>query len=167
MGLPSRGRRSRGRGICMVGNLDDAPRGTGVSRWLRHPLLAVVAVLAVLMFNQAAAFAVTGNIGSSTIEIDSPVASNGDAVTPGANLFPGSTTCTSGTFPTSGALDWVKDCNTNTDSGTLSGGVATGLLAGQTAASPICNGTSVTTNCAKGHWNGARIVDGIAGNDQD
>jgi len=119
------------------------------------------------MFNQAAAFAVTGNIGSSTIEIDSPVASNGDAVAPGANLYPGSTTCTSGTFPTSGALDWVKDCNTNTDTPSLTGGVATGLIAGETAASPVCNGTSVTTNCAKGHWNGARIVDGISGNDQD
>ena len=151
----------------MFGNLDDPSRADAVRRWIRHPLLAVGGALLVLMFNQAAAFAVTGNIGSNTIEIDSPVAADGSAVAPGANLFPGSTTCTSGTFPTSGALDWVKDCNTNTDTPSLTGGVATGLIAGETSASPVCNGTSVTTNCAKGHWNGARIVDGISGNDQD
>ena len=158
----------------MFGNLGDPSRARKAQRWLRNPILIVAAALAMLAFNQATAFAVTGSIGTSTIEIDHPAAADGTVTAPGADLYPGSTTCSSGTFPTApgSTLDWVKDCLTNSDpsgpgTGTLVGGVATGLLAGQTSASPVCNGTTVTTNCAKGHWNGARIVDGIGGNDQD
>ena len=140
----------------------------------RRTWVAVAASVALVLFLTQIAWGTTviGSIGSNTIEIDSPVDGSGNAVAPGADLYPGSTTCTSGSFPTSGTLDWVADCLTNTDpsgagTGTLSGGVATGLEAGVTSASPVCNGTTVTTNCAKGHWNGVRIVDGVGGNDQD
>jgi len=129
-----------------------------------------LAVVLTLVATTAAAWATTisGNIGTSTIEIDNPADSSGTVSAPGADLFPlTGKDCSNATFPTSGALDWVADCNTNTDSATLSGGIANGLIAGTTSASPVCNGTSVTTNCAKGHWNGVRVVDGISGNDQD
>src|SRR5687768_13946351 len=62
-----------------------------------------------------------------------------------ANLYPSSTSVT----------DWVKDSLPNTDAASLSQSIATGVIVGSTGA------------VAKGHWNGVRIVDGIAGNDSD
>lgn len=58
-------------------------------------------------------------------------------------------------YPSSGA-DWVKDSLPNTDTPSLVNSVATGIIPGVTAAAG-----------GKGHWHGVRIVDGIAGNDQN
>jgi hypothetical protein len=62
-----------------------------------------------------------------------------------ANLYPSSTS----------VADWVKDSLANTDPPSLVKSVATGVIPGTTGA------------VAKGHWNGIRIVDGIASGDQD
>jgi hypothetical protein len=62
-----------------------------------------------------------------------------------ANLYPSSPSVT----------DWVKDSLPNTAAPSLSQSIATGVSVGSTGA------------VAKGHWNGVRIVDGTAGNDQD
>lgn len=59
-------------------------------------------------------------------------------------------------YPSSGGTDWVKDSTGNVGTGCLVGSIASCNEAGVTAAA-----TGV------GHWNGARIVDGIAGNDSD
>jgi hypothetical protein len=80
---------------------------------------------------------------SGTIEID----------TPSANLYPGGSTAA---CPVTSGVDWVKDCNPNTDARTVIDSIATGIEPGVTGKT---GGT--------GHWNGIRIVDGIAGNDQD
>lgn len=55
-----------------------------------------------------------------------------------------------------GGIDWIKDSLANTDTPTLINSIATGIEPGVTGAT---GGT--------GHWNGVRIVDGIAGDDQD
>ena len=60
-------------------------------------------------------------------------------------------------YPSSAAVaDWVKDSLPNTDTPSLVNSVATGIIPGVTAAA-----------AGKGHWHGVRIVDGIAGNDQN
>ena len=64
-----------------------------------------------------------------------------------ANLYPSGTP---------GFVDWVKDSLPNTDTATLINSIATGLIPNVTSAP---NGS--------GHWNGVRIVDGIAGDDND
>ncbi len=55
-----------------------------------------------------------------------------------------------------GFVDWVKDSLANTDPATLVDGVANGLSPNMTSAVG-----------GKGHWYGVRLVDGIAGNDQN
>jgi hypothetical protein len=89
--------------------------------------------------------AVDGNVPGA-IEID----------VPSANLYPGGSTASCSTIGSATTLDWVKDCATNTDAPSLVDSIATGIQPGVTGRS---GGT--------GHWNGVRIVDGIAGNDQD
>ena len=64
-----------------------------------------------------------------------------------ANLYPSGTP---------GFVDWVKDSLPNTDTPSLINSVATGIAPNVTGAVG-----------GKGHWNGVRIVDGIAGDDQD
>ena len=81
--------------------------------------------------------AVVGNIDPAIIEIDAS-----------ADLYPNSG------LP--GMVDWVKDSLPNTDSPSLVDSIATGIIPNVTGASG-----------GAGHWNGVRIVDGIAGNDQN
>lgn len=64
-----------------------------------------------------------------------------------ANLYPSGA---------AGLVDWVKDSLPNTDTPSLVDSIATGIIPNITGAVG-----------GKGHWNGVRIVDGIAGNDQD
>lgn len=91
---------------------------------------------------------VGGNIHPGAIQIDGPSSSP-----PGADLFPDA-----GTPLNAGAtLDWVLDAAANSGTGCLgSDAIATCIEPGITGAD---GGT--------GHWNGVRIVDGIAGADQD
>lgn len=56
-------------------------------------------------------------------------------------------------------VDWVKDTLVNNDPVSVVGSVATGI-------SPGVSGT-LYNNVKRGHWNGARIIDGIAGAEQD
>ncbi len=92
--------------------------------------------------------AVVGNIHPFAIQIDGPAASP-----PGADLFPDG-----GTSLNSGATqDWVLDSLANS---------GTNCLASDSTTSCIqANVTGATGGV--GHWNGVRIVDGIAGADQD
>ena len=108
-------------------------------RWATWIAIATVSAVFVLV-TAPEGQAVTGTI-SGAIEIDSP----------SANLYPGSGTC-----PVGSGVDWVKDCNANTDARTLIDSIATGIEPGVTGKS---GGT--------GHWNGVRIVDGFGGGDQD
>jgi hypothetical protein len=103
----------------------------------------VIALVAAGLFPTSSQ-AVSGNIAPSAIEIDTPNA---------ANLYPGGS---SAACPAGSGTDWVKDCSANTDAASLTNSVATGLIPGVTSK---VGGT--------GHWQGARIVDGIAGGDQD
>jgi hypothetical protein len=95
--------------------------------------------------------AATGNIGPAAIEIDND-----------ANLYPANAPFNpagfvNGGIKNSGATaDWVKDALANTDAPSLTNSVATGITPGVSGASG-----------GKGHWNGVRIVDGIAGNDKN
>lgn len=68
-------------------------------------------------------------------------------IDPSANLFPSGAP---------GLVDWVKDSLPNTDMPSLINSIATGIIPRVTGAVG-----------GRGHWNGVRIVDGIAGNDQD
>jgi hypothetical protein len=92
--------------------------------------------------------AVTGNLNPDAIQIDGP-ASGG----PGADLY-----ANVGTPLNAGATaDWVKDQDPNAGTGCLdASGIASCIEPGVTGAP---GGT--------GHWNGVRIVDGLAGDDQD
>lgn len=100
----------------------------------------VFATLLMVSFGGIAG-AVSGNIHPAIIEHD-------------ANVYPGGSAadCT----PLETGSDWVADCAANTDTATLQDSIATGLIAGLTSKA---GGT--------GHWKGVRIVDGIAGDDQD
>jgi hypothetical protein len=99
------------------------------------------------------ALAASGNVHPQAIEIDTS-----------ANLHPASNPCAlpgfvNGTILNPGAtIDWVKDCAVNVDPPSLVDDVATGV---------ITSGPSQTGAVARGHWNGVRIVDGIAGDDQN
>ena len=104
-----------------------------------------LAVLATVLF-PAGSNAISGNIAPGAIEIDTPNR---------ANLYPGNASSSS-CSPLGSGTDWVKDCAANTDAASLVNSVATGIIPGVTGK---VGGT--------GHWNGARIVDGIAGDDQD
>jgi hypothetical protein len=90
--------------------------------------------------------AVNGNIAPSAIEIDTPNR---------ANLYPGNAS-TSSCSPLGTGVDWVKDCDDNDDAPTLINTVATGIDPGVTG-----------TAAREGHWNGVRLVDGVAGSDED
>jgi hypothetical protein len=91
---------------------------------------------------------VTGNISPASIQIDGPA--NG---VPGADLF-----ANVGAPLNAGATaDWVADLSPNAGTGCLQpDGVATCIEANITGAAG-----------GKGHWNGVRIVDGIASGDKD
>ncbi len=85
-------------------------------------------------------------VPSGAIGANGNIGSNAIEVANDANLYPaGATGCTGNAFNgTVTGFDWVKDCLANTD-----------LTVGTDAAAQ------------KGHWNGFRVVDGIAGADQD
>ncbi|MDQ3716410.1 MAG: hypothetical protein M3381_10435 [Actinomycetota bacterium] len=83
----------------------------------------------------------SGNIGQQAIEIEQ-----------NANLYPGGPTVKC-PLEASTAIDWVKDCEPNTDPPTVEDSIATGVVPGMSGA--------VRT----GHWNGARIVDGVGNAD--
>jgi hypothetical protein len=114
-------------------------RGFAAGGWSRHRKGQALlgATVLVVAMVPSGALGTNGNIGSNAIEVAND-----------ANLYPaGATGCTGNDFNgtvTAPAFDWVKDCLANTD-------------------------VTVGTNAAaqKGHWNGFRVVDGIAGGDQD
>lgn len=116
-----------------------------------HAPTLVLFLMACLMSALPLHAAVTGNIGPAAIEIDSS-----------ANLYPANAPFNpagfvNGSIKNSGATaDWVKDANANTDAASLTQSIATGIIPGVTGAVG-----------GKGHWNGVRIVDGIAGNDKN
>ncbi len=120
------------------------------NRRLQMPA-ALLFLMACLMGALPSHAAVTGNIGSAAIEIDA-----------NANLYPANAPFNppgfvNGPILNSGATaDWVKNANANTDAASLSNSIATGIIPGVTGATG-----------GKGHWNGVRIVDGIAGNDNN
>lgn len=62
-------------------------------------------------------------------------------------------------YSPAGYLDWVKDTLPNNDAASLSGGIATGILDGQSG--------TLFSGAKRGHWNGVRLVDGIAGAELD
>src|SRR5688572_16141015 len=64
-----------------------------------------------------------------------------------ANLYPSGA---------AGLVDWVKDSLPNTDTPSLVNSIATGIIPNVTGAPG-----------GRGHWNGLRIVAGIARNDHD
>jgi hypothetical protein len=113
----------------------------------RRRRLAAAIVVTLVAGIMVVATAPTGSavtaLVSGTIEID----------TPSANLYPGGSTAT---CPVTSGVDWVKDCNANTDARTLIDSIATGIEPGVTGKT---GGT--------GHWNGVRIVDGFGSGDQD
>lgn len=92
--------------------------------------------------------AIGGNIHPLAIQIDGP-----DAGPPGADLF-----ADAGTPLNAGATrDWVEDSAPNAGTSCLgSDGIATCIQPNVTGATG-----------GVGHWNGVRIVDGIAAGDQD
>jgi hypothetical protein len=102
---------------------------------------ATVLLLCTALAAPAVWSAVTGNVGAAGIEIDVP-----------ANLYPGA----AGVDCTGTPDDWVEDCDPNTDTASLVDSIATGIEPGVTGKA---GGT--------GHWNGVRIVDGIAGAEND
>jgi hypothetical protein len=114
------------------------------SRWL---VLSIVLFIATFGLANSV-LAVGGNIDPLSIEID----------TPSANLYPGGPSANCSAFPST-ITDWVKDCQPNTDPPSLVDSIATGI---NTTVGPNQTGAVKT-----GHWNGVRIVDGIAGNDRD
>jgi hypothetical protein len=122
-------------------------RSEGLSRRTKTSVVAA-AVVVTLGGLVMPAIAVTGNVGGSGIEIDAPNT---------ANLYPGnaSKNCTSANFGGS-IIDWVKDCDANTDTPSLTQSVATGLI------------PNVTSRPGgSGHWNGVRIVDGVGSDEAD
>jgi hypothetical protein len=119
-------------------------RGVVRDRGLRRS--AAIAGVAGLVIGGLAVngLAVSGNIGTAAIQIDGG--------TPGADLYPGSGVAQN----TGAALDWVQDSTGNVDTDCLTDSVASCNEAGVTAATS-----------GVGHWNGARIVDGVGGAEQD
>ena len=132
----------RTRGARAKPTLANSPGGFAM-RSHRSAWALVIALLAAGLFPTGSR-AVNGNIAPSAIEIDTPDT---------ANLYPGGS---SAACPVGSGTDWVKDCAPNTDAASLTNSVATGLIPGVTGKA---GGT--------GHWHGARIVDGVAGSDQD
>ncbi|HWT00656.1 MAG TPA: hypothetical protein VN256_10445 [Pyrinomonadaceae bacterium] len=107
--------------------------------------LATCLMLVVATFGLApAAFAQSGNIHPNAIEIDK-----------NANLYPGDGS--SNILNPGAVADWVKDSLQNTDTDPdPNDPVAVGIVPNFTGAVG-----------GKGHWNGLRIVDGVAQGDQD
>jgi hypothetical protein len=105
----------------------------------RHGVLrsSVIGLLLLGTATLTSRAAVLGNIDPLNIEIDTS-----------ADLYPNSG------LP--GFVDWVKDSLPNTDSPSLIDSIATGLIPNVSAAAG-----------GSGHWHGVRIVDGIAGGDQN
>jgi hypothetical protein len=127
--------------------------GQILSRFLQGRSRVVAVCSSVLLLGTALAApavwsSVAGNVGGSGIEIDAPNT---------ANLYPGNATkdCANANFG-GGTIDWVRDCAANSDTPSLVNSVATGLQPGVTSKP---GGT--------GHWNGVRLVDGIAGDEEN
>jgi hypothetical protein len=114
-----------------------APR---LRRWLATGLMMLVATVGLA----SAVFAQSGNIQPNAIEIDK-----------NANLYPGDGN--SNILNPGATADWVKDSLQNTDTDPdPNDPIAVGIVPNFTGAVG-----------GKGHWNGLRIVDGIAQGDQD
>ena len=115
---------------------------TGAPRTSVALAAAVALVSAGVLMAGGRSEAHVGTVGGS-IEID-------------ANLHPGgsSVSCSAvgGTLPS--GVDWVKDCQSNTDTPSHIDSIATGIEPGVTGRSG-----------GFGHWNGLRVVDGIKSND--
>ena len=111
-----------------------------VRRWLAVGLVALISSYAVA----PVALAQSGNIRPLAIEIDK-----------NANLYPGDGNAA--ILNPGATADWVKDSliNTDTDSDP-NDPIAVGIVPNVTGATG-----------GQGHWNGVRIIDGIAGDDQD
>ena len=112
----------------------------GTDSWLKKPVnkwAAAALVAATIITAYKVHAVVVGNINPLQIEIDRP----------NANLYPSNNV---------GYVDWVKDSLTNTDPASVTNSIATGII-------PNVSGAPGGV----GHWNGVRIVDGIAGADQD
>lgn len=111
-----------------------------------------------------AQISVSGNIGSDQIEIDGPA---GAALGQSANLYRtgfvnylGQTFVNGPVQNTGAAADWVADDAVNTDPASITDSIATGII-------PGVSGALSADGKKRGHWKGVRIVDGIAGNEQD
>ncbi|PYJ03200.1 MAG: hypothetical protein DME25_12955, partial [Verrucomicrobia bacterium] len=103
----------------------------------RGAFLLLGVLASLALAGRSVAQVVSGNISPNSLEIDLP----------SANLQPSGA---------AGFVDWIKDSLPNTDTPSLVNSIATGIAPGVTGATG-----------GKGHWNGVRIVDGIAGNDAD
>lgn len=100
-----------------------------------------------------------GSISPHAIEIDgSATAPAESAAANTANIYPTNYPgFTNGPVKNAGATkDWVKDSDNNVAANCLDGIIATCNEPGKTAAQG-----------GVGHWNGVRLVDGVAGNDRD
>ncbi|HKS29678.1 MAG TPA: hypothetical protein VJS44_17770 [Pyrinomonadaceae bacterium] len=114
------------------------------SRARRLLALSLVALLATVGFAPAMFAQTSGNIQPLAIEIDK-----------NANLYPGDGDVN--ILNVGATADWVKDSLSNTDvDADPNDPIAVGIKPGVTGATG-----------GKGHWNGVRIVDGIAGGDKD
>lgn len=107
-----------------------------------RPGATLVLTLALVGVFSGMAGAISGNIHPASIEVDKP----------SANIYPGTNCANLGADD----QDWVLDCAANSDEASLVDSIATGIIAG------VSGKTGGT-----GHWRGVRIVDGIAGGDQD
>ncbi len=112
-------------------------RGFTAGGWSRHRTGQAILAATVLVVAMVPAGAIGAN---------GNIGSNAIEVSNDANLYPAPATgCSGNNFnATVTGFDWVKDCLANT-----------ALTVGTDAAAQ------------KGHWNGFRVVDGIAGADQD
>lgn len=114
------------------------------TREISRRALAILLLICIIGYGVPFIFAQSGNIGNQSIEIDN-----------NANLFPGDGNAN--IKNPGAAADWVKDSLVNTDVDTdPNDSVAVGITPNVTGAA---GGT--------GHWNGVRVVDGVAGGDQD
>jgi len=114
-----------------------------VSRKHRYlVVLGLSALLGGLLTGSSAA--VSGNINPSAIEIEKAGKANLVAGTTAADVY-----------NAGASVDWIKDSTGNTGTGCLVNSIASCNQAGVTAAT---NGV--------GHWQGARIVDGIDGSSE-
>jgi hypothetical protein len=116
-----------------------------VTRRRRNAAIATLCLVVSATLTGSSA-AVTGNINPSAIEIEKAGLANLTAGTAAANVY-----------NSGAAVDWIKDSTGNT---ATSGCLGTDAVA-------TCNQAGVTAAVnGVGHWQGARIVDGIDGSSE-